>query len=165
MPYPEQLINQAASALFQIPLRVHTDGEDLLWRIKRAGDRVVLFTQGPLEIQLLKTAQLSVSPLFDAIAYAPRKTPETFRQLLTTLRLEPSLTTVVGNNLATEVQPAIDLRIEAIHYDNPNGWASLSQESPVIQGFRKIRSLRAILAEVEFGGESLETFRRSRRAG
>jgi putative hydrolase of the HAD superfamily len=143
------LIDRAAETLLQIPIRVHPEGEELLWRIREAGERAVLFTQGPLDIQLHKTAQLQIAPFFDAMAYVSHKTKETFRNLSRVLNLSPHSVLVVGNNLSTEVQPAVDLGIPAIHYDNPNGWASLSRTDVSPQGFRKVRSLRELFGELE----------------
>jgi putative hydrolase of the HAD superfamily len=149
VPYPIHLMDRVADTLLQIPIRVQADGEELLWRIKQAGERVVLFTQGPVDIQLHKTAQLHVAPFFDAIAYVSHKTEETFNRLLKLLNLSPTAVVVIGNNLSTEVQPAVNLGITAIHYDNPNGWASLSRATVPRQGYRKVRTLRDLYSEFE----------------
>jgi GTP cyclohydrolase II/FMN phosphatase YigB (HAD superfamily) len=148
VPYPMHLIDRAAETLLQIPIRVQAEGEELLWRIQKNGERAVLFTQGPLEIQLLKTAQLHIAPFFDSIAYVSHKNSDTFRELLGVLDLSASSVVVVGNNLSTEIQPAVDLGIPAVHYDNPNGWASLSRASLPPQGYRKIRSLGELYPEL-----------------
>lgn len=148
VPYPMHLIDRVAETLLQIPIRVQAEGEELLWRIQEAGERAVLFTQGPLEIQLFKTAQLHIAPFFDAIAYVSHKNPDTFTELLGVLRLSADSVVVVGNNLSTEIQPAADLGISAIHYDNPNGWASLSRSQLPPQGYRKIRALRELYPEL-----------------
>jgi len=148
VPYPIHIIDRAAETLLQIPIRVQTDGEELLWKINEAGERAVLFTQGPLDIQVLKTSQLAIAPFFDAIAHVSHKTKDTFSQLLATLKLDPQSVVVVGNNLATEIQPAVDLGIAAIHYDNPNGWASLSRTVVSPNGYRKVRSLRDLNSEL-----------------
>ena len=149
VPYPMHLIDRAAETLQQIPMRVQVEAEELLWKIRQAGERVVLFTQGPLDIQLHKTAQLHISPFFDAMAYVPHKTEKTFSHLLSVLRLSPQSVVVVGNNLSTEIQPAVDLGISAVHYDNPNGWASLSRTILPHQGYRKIRALRELYNELK----------------
>jgi putative hydrolase of the HAD superfamily len=148
VPYPMHIIDRAAETLLQIPIRVQTEGEELLWRIREAGERAVLFTQGPIDIQLLKTAKLNVAPFFDAIAYVSHKTDDSFKNLLSILKLSPQSVVVVGNNLSTEIQPAVNLGIPAIHYDNPNGWASLSRTTPPPHGYRKIRNLKDLDIEL-----------------
>jgi FMN phosphatase YigB (HAD superfamily) len=133
--------------LLQIPVRVTPEAEELLLRIKQGGDSAVLFTQGPVDVQLRKVAQLLIAGQFDAIAITKKKSRDGYLRLIQRLGVADTNIVVVGNNLETDIVPATELKLDTIFFNTPNSWSVLNRVDTGSLSYREVRRLREIWTE------------------
>jgi len=84
--------------------------------------RLLLLTKGDREAQEDKLARSGLGHLFDGIHIVPEKDAEVIQGLLAHYELRPEQTWMVGNSPRSDVNPALEAGIGAIHVPHPNTW-------------------------------------------
>jgi putative hydrolase of the HAD superfamily len=111
--------------------------------------RLLLLTKGDREVQENKLARSGLGHFFDGVHIVPEKDADVIRVLMAEYGLQPEQTWLVGNSPRSDINPALEAGIGAIHVPHPNTW-DLEQEeiadperAIVLKGFGKLAALFA----------------------
>ena len=85
--------------------------------------RLILLTKGDPQVQHDKLARSGLAPYFEAIHVVPEKGPEVLRGLLERHGLDPQQTWVVGDSPRSDINPALEVGIGAIHVPHAVPWS------------------------------------------
>lgn len=146
---PEDLLSTVIPRLSKIASEIPRGTIEALERLSESGDRLVLFTQGPLFYQLLKIAQSRLGRLFHAICVVSNKSPSTLERLLKEMSIRVQDSLVVGSSLKFDIEPAKTLGVAAIHYRNPLSWHLFDRHDLFPEGVREIYCLSELLTNLE----------------
>jgi len=109
--------------------------------------RLLLLTKGDGETQADKLARSGLGHLFDGVHVVPEKDAGVIRGLVAEYGLRPEQTWMVGNSPRSDINPALEAGIGAIHIPHPNTW-NLEQEDVtepeqviVLSCFEKLKTL------------------------
>ena len=89
--------------------------------------RLLLLTKGDREAQESKLARSGLGHFFDRVHVVPEKDADVFRDLVAEYGLQPEQTWMVGNSPRSDINPALEAGIGAIHVPHLNTW-DLEQE-------------------------------------
>lgn len=90
--------------------------------------RMIVFSQGETRSQLRRIEASGLQDYFLSCHVTHRKTPDAYRQLLAVYRAEPGKSWMVGNSLKSDVNPALAIGMNVIHYDTDD-WSFDQEES------------------------------------
>ena len=83
--------------------------------LKEAGYPLVLMTAGENEVQEKKIKDAKVGHLFDATYIVPKKDIAAYLAVMSELSLGPGEAFMIGNSLRSDVLPALEVGLGAIH--------------------------------------------------
>jgi putative hydrolase of the HAD superfamily len=78
--------------------------------------RLILFTKGQRDEQMLKLELSGLAPHFSRIETPREKDPEAYRRLLTDVDLDPARTFMIGNSPRSDINPALRAGLRAAVY-------------------------------------------------
>ena len=84
--------------------------------------RLLLLTKGDREAQESKLARSGLGHLFDGVHVVPEKDAGVIRGLVAEYNLRPEQTWMVGNSPRSDINPALEAGIGAIHVPHSNTW-------------------------------------------
>lgn len=145
-PIPTDLFSSVLPSLLSLPKEVPQSTIDTLQAIRAEGDALILFTQGPIEVQQAKIARSGIAHLFHALAIGTEKSVEFYRAVISSFSAEPGEIHVVGNSLRSEILPALELGYRAFHYLNPNSWHAGTMCEIDRSRYIEIQSLSELIA-------------------
>jgi putative hydrolase of the HAD superfamily len=119
---PREMFDSVLPILTSIPKEIPAQTLETLKQLQARGDGLILLTQGPLAVQQGKIARSAISHFFDMIAISGKKDEDTFRAVIALFPHSGGEFVVVGNSLRSEIRPAVNLGLRAVHYLNPNTW-------------------------------------------
>lgn len=122
IPYPSVLFQSIVPTLRSQPEALVSNVIKILTELEKRGDGLVLYTQGPLDIQLEKIARSNLAEHFHALCVVRSKSVDSLKKLIGDLRFDSGKTIIVGNSLRSDVEPALDAGLKAVHFLNPNSW-------------------------------------------
>jgi putative hydrolase of the HAD superfamily len=91
---------------------------------------LVLITKGDLLHQRGKLDRSGLARYFRAVEVVSHKTPETYADILTRYRIEPSRFLMVGNSPRSDILPVLDIGGWAVHVPAALSWAHEHDEVP-----------------------------------
>ena len=109
-------------ALLRHPVEL-IDGADQAIRALAPGHHLVVITKGDLLHQERKLEESSLAPMFDDVHIVSNKTAETYRHLAGVYGVEPGRMLMVGNSLRSDVLPAREAGLHAVHVPYDRLWA------------------------------------------
>jgi putative hydrolase of the HAD superfamily len=137
-------VESHAERITNVPLVLLDGVAETLPRL-RDRYRLILLTKGPLETQQSKVDRSGLAAHFEAVHVVPEKGPEVLLDLIARHGLDPARTWMVGNSARSDVNPAVEAGIGAIHIPHPVPWVfedvALVDPEQVIT----LRSFRALL--------------------
>jgi putative hydrolase of the HAD superfamily len=83
---------------------------------------LMLITKGDLFDQESKIAQSGLSDYFKYIEILTRKTPETYREVLSKYGIKPESFLMVGNSLRSDILPVLEIGSQAVFVPYPLCW-------------------------------------------
>ncbi|MEE8389701.1 MAG: HAD family hydrolase, partial [Anaerolineae bacterium] len=119
--------------------------------------RLLLLTKGDQEIQEDKLARSGLEHFFDGVHVVPEKDAQVFRELVTQYGLEPEQTWMIGNSPRSDINPALEAGIGAVHIPHSTTWVlereeiTTSERVVVLDNFGELPSL---FPDTEHGVES-----------
>jgi len=154
----EDQAQEIGQAVVAHPIELLPDVRETLGQL---GDRfhLLLLTKGDRQVQRQKLTQSGLADLFDGVHIVAEKDADVFRDLIATYELHPERTWMVGNSPKSDINPALEAGIGAIHIPQPVTW-SLEQEEiadpervVVLDGFGALVGLFANRAAMKEGKE------------
>lgn len=91
--------------------------------------RLFLLTKGDPQVQMSKIERSGLARYFEAVHIVPEKGPDVLRDLLARYNLDPAWTWMVGNSPRSDINPALEAGIGAIHIPYHTPWAF--EETPI----------------------------------
>ncbi|RLC73128.1 MAG: hydrolase [Chloroflexi bacterium] len=156
----EQPVSDAVSSLVieicqlvMEPPIVLLDGveETLAWLDGRF--RLFLLTKGDREVQESKLARSGLDRFFDGVHVVPEKDAAVFRELIVVYELEPEQTWMIGNSPRSDINPALEAGLGAIHVPHSRTWVleqeeiAASERVVVLDSFGELAALFSDLGE------------------
>jgi putative hydrolase of the HAD superfamily len=109
--------------------------------------RLIVATKGDILDQERKLKRSSLSGYFHHIEVMSDKTPETYKELLNHLEIEPEHFVMIGNSLRSDILAPYELGSYTIHIPYEMTWQHEMdvEEPPLGDRFKKVESIREIL--------------------
>lgn len=147
IPRPSTFFDSVVPVLTKQPEVLIADATHVLIELAQRGDGIVLFTQGPSDIQFEKIARSGLAEYFHAICVVSRKDLSTLRRLQADFRqdFDPGRFISVGNSLRSDVEPAVANGIQAVHFNNPNSWHVQNQSTVSPNDYISINNFSELL--------------------
>ncbi|MFV0272360.1 MAG: HAD family hydrolase [Macellibacteroides fermentans] len=92
--------------------------------------KLIVVTKGDLLDQERKLLRSGIAHLFHHVEIISDKTPQTYRQLLNHLDIQPEEFLMTGNSMKSDILPPLSLGCYAIHVPYKTTWAHETAESP-----------------------------------
>jgi putative hydrolase of the HAD superfamily len=128
LDHPIELIDGVAEALPQLSV----------------SHRLVVITKGDLRHQRTKFERSGISHHFEHIEIVEDKNPTVYQRVAGQLGVRPDEMTMIGNSLPSDVLPALDAGLRAIHIPYSLVWSYEAHiEAP--PGVETVASLRDVL--------------------
>ena len=127
--YGHSVRDDVSSAVWEMgqvvlePPTVLLDGvlEALPWLSERF--RLLLLTKGDQAVQEGKLERSGLGHYFDGVHVVPEKDAEVLRGLMADYGLLPEMTWMVGNSPRSDINPALEVGIGAMHIPHANPWS------------------------------------------
>ncbi|MGG1677034.1 HAD family hydrolase [Neobacillus sp. NRS-1170] len=117
-------IHSIGQSVFQIDVQPFPYLYEVLERLQDDGHDLYLFTGGDKENQRRKIDQLGLENYFEQRVFIfEHKNSDALQLVLDEIKTEKNSTWMVGNSLKTDIKPAIDLGINAIHIPAEFEWS------------------------------------------
>jgi putative hydrolase of the HAD superfamily len=100
--------------------------EALPWLSRRF--RLILLTKGDREVQVSKLERSGLARHFAGVHVVPEKDDKVLRELMVDYGLQPETTWMVGNSPRSDINPALEAGIGAVHIPHSNTWSFEQQE-------------------------------------
>lgn len=84
--------------------------------------RLLLLTKGDRRVQEDKLARSGLGCFFDGVHVVPEKDVRVFRELMAEYGLEPEQTWMIGNSPRSDINPAVEAGIGAVHIPHSTTW-------------------------------------------
>jgi putative hydrolase of the HAD superfamily len=84
---------------------------------------LLLFTKGHPQEQRLKIERSGLAPYFRHAAIVKEKDTESYRHLLQRCGLDAGRTWVIGNSPRSDINPALELGLNAVYIPHPRTWS------------------------------------------
>lgn len=84
--------------------------------------RLLLLTKGDQEVQVGKLVRSGLGRFFDGVHVVPEKDAGVFRDLIARYGLEPERTWMIGNSPRSDINPALEAGLGAIHVPHSSTW-------------------------------------------
>jgi putative hydrolase of the HAD superfamily len=119
-----ELIRKIGHSVFEIEVEPYPYMYEVLSKLREDGHILYLFTGGDKRNQMRKITQLGLQSYFnDRIFIFEHKNSKTLEQVLKKIHSDKKFTWMIGNSLRTDIKPALDLGINAIHIPSKIEWS------------------------------------------
>lgn len=112
---------EIGQAVFEHPIELLDGVAETLPRLGRRF-RLLLLTKGDRAAQEGKLARSGLEHYFDGVHVVPEKDAEVIQGLLARYELRPEQTWMIGNSPRSDINPALEAGISAIHIPHSNTW-------------------------------------------
>jgi len=143
---PHNIYSEVERVLCAVPHIIIDGVVETLSMLSLRGDSLVLFTQGDRSVQFGKIIRSNLFGSFANICVVQQKDKDTLTKLTSSLNLDVSNVTVVGNSLMSDVKPALECGLQAVHFKNPNSWSAVNSLVLDSGSYREISSFKDLLA-------------------
>lgn len=117
-------IRKIGVSVFEIEVQPFPYMYEVLSTLQNEGHELYLFTGGDEENQSRKVVQLELETYFgNRVFIFEHKNTEALQTVLQTIRSNPKQTWMIGNSLKTDIKPAVELGIHAIHIPSELEWS------------------------------------------
>jgi putative hydrolase of the HAD superfamily len=117
-------IRKIGKSVFERPVQPLPYMHEVLNQLQTDGHPLYLFTGGDHQNQRRKIRQLELEKYFeDRIFIYKHKNTDTLKEVLNKIKAEKKSTWMIGNSLKTDIKPAIELGINAIHIPSELEWS------------------------------------------
>jgi putative hydrolase of the HAD superfamily len=141
------LLRDLGFGVFKIPVEPLPYMNETLQELKEAGHKLYLHTGGDEANQWRKITQLELTTYFEhRIFITEHKDTTALSDILKTIDAEPEITWMVGNSLRTDIVPALEMDINAIHIPAELEWKynEVDVKAEAKRAFYKVHTLRDV---------------------
>ncbi|WP_019241216.1 MULTISPECIES: HAD family hydrolase [Bacillus] len=111
-------------SVFDIPVQPYPEMYNVLNTLKDDGHELCLYTGGDVKTQMKKVAHLELESYFqDRVYIFEHKNTYSLKQILNSHNLNRSVTWMIGNSLKTDIRPALEVGIHAVHIPVKEDWS------------------------------------------
>ena len=103
-------------------LELYDGVEDTLTTLKDS-HRLILVTKGNHEEQMSKVDRTGVGKYFEALEILAEKTPAEYARLVAEHDLDPDDTWMIGNSPRSDILPALEVCLGAVHIPHDQTWS------------------------------------------
>ena len=103
-------------------LELYDGVEDTLTTLKDS-HRLILVTKGNHEEQMSKVDRTGVGKYFEALEILAEKTPAEYARLVAKHDLDPDDTWMIGNSPRSDILPALEVGLGAVHIPHDQTWS------------------------------------------
>lgn len=144
----EQRLLDLGFLVYEQQYEPYPDMKETLTELARLGHRLYLYTGGVPDVQYVKIQQLELEPFFeDRIFIVKHKNLNTLQQILNRFDLQRSKCWMIGNSARTDIAPALQAGMNAIHFKQEEEWefnvVQLPQQTKGV--YKIINSLKDVL--------------------
>lgn len=120
-----QQLYKLGKSVYEFPdIEPYPDMTETLERLQHAGHELFLYTGGEAAIQQGKVKKMELDAFFgDRLFISSHKTTEVLESILTKSRFDRNTTWMIGNSIRTDVVPALETGINAIHIPAITEWS------------------------------------------
>jgi putative hydrolase of the HAD superfamily len=119
-----ELIRKVGQSVFEIEVEPYPYMYEVLSKLREDGHRLYLFTGGDKRNQMRKITQLGLQAFFnDRIFIFEHKNSKALEQVLKKIDSDHRFTWMIGNSIKTDIKPALELGINAIHIPSKIEWS------------------------------------------
>jgi putative hydrolase of the HAD superfamily len=116
-------LRELGESVFKIKVEPLPSMYETLQKLLKEGHELYLYTGGDEENQCRKINQLELSAFFHhRIFISIHKDTKALAHVLETIQADPKNTWMIGNSLRTDIKPALELGINAVHIPAPVEW-------------------------------------------
>jgi putative hydrolase of the HAD superfamily len=108
---------------------------------------LMLCTKGDVEIQQKKILNAQLRPYFGDVFIVPDKNVDTYREISTTLGVDPSQCFMIGDSIRSDINPSLAAGFNAVYIPCPDAWAY--EVEPLQDGYVKLNSIAELLDIVQ----------------
>jgi putative hydrolase of the HAD superfamily len=91
-------------------------------------NRLLLFTKGHPEEQKMKIERSGLETFFRHTAIVREKDAASYRELVATAGLDPARAWMIGNSPRSDINPALEIGLGAVHVPHPRTWSLETEE-------------------------------------
>ena len=139
-------VREIGQLVMAFPINLLDGVEETLIRLN-GHYRLLLLTKGDTEVQEEKVARSGLGHFFDGVHVVPEKDAQVFRDLVAEYGLEPEQTWMIGNSPRSDINPALEAGIGAVHIPHATTWIlerqkiTTSERVVVLDNFGELVSL------------------------
>jgi putative hydrolase of the HAD superfamily len=146
-PYLENALRAIGHAVYETEAPLFPDTEEALRRLVETHD-IILVTKGEPSVQWKRINQSGLVSYFTWTEVVDKKNAQTYREILAYYGLRADLVTMVGDSMASDVNPALEVGMDAIQV--VYGTADWAFEHAEATGhFHQVASLSEAVALVQ----------------
>ncbi|MBX6394492.1 MAG: HAD hydrolase-like protein, partial [Alicyclobacillaceae bacterium] len=123
-PEEERELLSLGYEVYQSPVELYPHAREVLEELENSGHLLYLYTGGDPEVQIHKLVQSGLDRYFrpDRRFVTPFKDKIRLQQLIQSCGIPPSAAWMVGNSLRSDILPALELGLTAIHVPESEPW-------------------------------------------
>jgi putative hydrolase of the HAD superfamily len=139
-------VREIGQLVMDFPITLLDGVEETLARLN-GHYRLLLLTKGDQQVQEDKVARSGLGRFFDGVHVVPEKDAQVFRELMAEYGLEPGRTWMIGNSPRSDINPALEAGIGAVHIPHSTTWVlereeiATSERVVVLDSFGELTSL------------------------
>lgn len=139
----KERLENIGRSVFQTVPKLLDGAIDVLNELKSKGDSLFLWTKGDENVQKRKIEEHDLHKYFDEIYILASKKKEDLHQIIQINKLPTNITWVVGDSVRSEINPALELGLNAILVSTTT-WR-YEEAEPIRDDFVKVYSLKEIM--------------------
>lgn len=117
-------IHQIGQSVFTVEVQPFPNMYEILEELLTDGHSLCLFTGGDVQNQFRKITELGLDSYFgNRVFISEHKNTKALERVLNHLKANKKSTWMIGNSLRTDIRPAIELGINAIHIPSDLEWS------------------------------------------
>jgi putative hydrolase of the HAD superfamily len=112
--------------------------------LAEGGHATFVYTMGERSHQMDKFRRSGLDGTVHGVRVLERKTPEALGRLLEELEGTPANTAVIGNSPRSDIRPALEIGVNAVHVHRPGTWVAEQADIPESDRLRQVSSFHGV---------------------
>jgi putative hydrolase of the HAD superfamily len=139
-------IYQMAYSLYESVISPYSGTHETLSLLKELGYPLLLLTAGTVAIQEKRVLDANLISFFNEVIIVPMKNPVILKELLNERRITPANAYMIGNSLKSDIYPALEVGMSAIHLERDTWAFDDYQIDRTNKAFQVIHSIEEVIS-------------------